>query len=704
MNCKKCGEPLQENETICTKCGTENCDSGENLSETPNLHRFSAKKNIIIIVLAGVLALGIGGTAVALGIYNMPANRVSRYMGAAERYLSEQNYEQAIIEFQRVLEIEPMNVDAYLGMAEAYIAMGDTDNAVKILRTGLEQTADDRIREKLNELLLSLALERGNTYLSEEKYPQAESEFAGALEIDEKCVEAYIGKADSHIGEEDIDKAIEVLQKGFDITGDSSIKEKLDALIEERSAPNLLWTEVDGNISYRGLGHYIKQDGDLWRLCDKTGKFISDKKYAFISSFMGTDENNYAFVRQEDGKFLSVDKDLKELSELEAADHISISNQENPLIISWGAGTYNDDSDNAYLRIYSPDGTLLFNWNENESLDGSGKPANIDDSMTPDELRQRIVDLKTEEQRDYWCETIKVTFGRIEEKNINSKVYISFEFDATYDYDDSAERAAFEAERQQHLQEYGFHIGGYNRSTPTCHATVIYCVSLENGKLKWEKSDVGYNEYIEYEGDDYRILWQFSPLFYSSWILDRAGETKKEALFFHRTEYDPDFPSLYSYLDDRHMVFYKNKDDSSEERVYALYRIYWEESIKLPSNSDDIVKKIVELNKKHERVTEFYDSISWNNEMLEMGYLLVGKDDKWGFVSVDTGKELAMYDDASNFSNGYAVVTNNGKGCIIDSEFNVVSDEFPCTRASILGDGAFVVRTDDKILRLELEK
>ena len=112
----------------------------------------SFKKNIIIILIAALLALGVGGTAVALGISNMPANRVSRYMGAAERYLSEMNYEQAVIEFQRILEIEPMNVDAYLGLADAYLGLGDTEKALEILHEGLEQTGDDRIKIKLDDL------------------------------------------------------------------------------------------------------------------------------------------------------------------------------------------------------------------------------------------------------------------------------------------------------------------------------------------------------------------------------------------------------------------------------------------------------------------------------------------------------------------------------------------------------------------------
>ena len=43
------------------------------------------------------------------------------------RYLSEGNYEEAIIAFTAVIEIDPKNADAYLGRANAYIGSGETE-------------------------------------------------------------------------------------------------------------------------------------------------------------------------------------------------------------------------------------------------------------------------------------------------------------------------------------------------------------------------------------------------------------------------------------------------------------------------------------------------------------------------------------------------------------------------------------------------
>ena len=51
------------------------------------------------------------------------------------RYLSDGNYQEAIIAFETAIEIEPKRPEAYLGIAEAYIAAGDRDAAQNIRAT-----------------------------------------------------------------------------------------------------------------------------------------------------------------------------------------------------------------------------------------------------------------------------------------------------------------------------------------------------------------------------------------------------------------------------------------------------------------------------------------------------------------------------------------------------------------------------------------
>ena len=115
-----------------------------------NPRGFATKRNIIIIA-AAVLALSATGTAIAISAARSDSQSVS-VLEIAQRYLAEQNYQQAVIEFQRILEIDPMNAEAYLGLAETYLGLGNAESAIAALQKGYEETGDAAILAKLNEL------------------------------------------------------------------------------------------------------------------------------------------------------------------------------------------------------------------------------------------------------------------------------------------------------------------------------------------------------------------------------------------------------------------------------------------------------------------------------------------------------------------------------------------------------------------------
>ena len=63
------------------------------------------------------------------------------------RYLSEGNYEEAIIAFTAAIEIDPKRAEAYISAADAYLNIGDFDQAEKILQEGYDTTGDETIAE-----------------------------------------------------------------------------------------------------------------------------------------------------------------------------------------------------------------------------------------------------------------------------------------------------------------------------------------------------------------------------------------------------------------------------------------------------------------------------------------------------------------------------------------------------------------------------
>lgn len=114
----------------------------------------SRKKVIIAAIAAVLLAGGIAFAAVGSNGFDFTGIRTSLQMG--DRCLFEEKYEQAVMEFEKALDIEPMNVDARLGIAEAYFALGKADKAIETLEKDMEQIGSQRLKDKLEEIRESL--------------------------------------------------------------------------------------------------------------------------------------------------------------------------------------------------------------------------------------------------------------------------------------------------------------------------------------------------------------------------------------------------------------------------------------------------------------------------------------------------------------------------------------------------------------------
>jgi tetratricopeptide (TPR) repeat protein len=86
-----------------------------------------------------------GGAAAKLG--------VGEPLELGEKYLLEEDYEQAVLRFTRLIEIEPKNPRGYTGLAEAYIGLDDIDKAIEILLQGFEIAGAEDISSRLRVLL-----------------------------------------------------------------------------------------------------------------------------------------------------------------------------------------------------------------------------------------------------------------------------------------------------------------------------------------------------------------------------------------------------------------------------------------------------------------------------------------------------------------------------------------------------------------------
>ncbi len=146
----------------------------------------------IAVVVTIILVLTVG-----IVIYNTPEKRLARQLDLGNRYLEEQNYEQAIVAFDLAISIDPKSAEAYLGKAEANVGMGNYEQAVEVYKTALQMI------------------------------PDADSVIRAAEQF-------YLDYAQIYIDSGDLERAIGILEEGVELLNSERIREKLE---EVRSEP-----------------------------------------------------------------------------------------------------------------------------------------------------------------------------------------------------------------------------------------------------------------------------------------------------------------------------------------------------------------------------------------------------------------------------------------------------------------------------------
>ena len=104
------------------------------------------------------------------------------------KYLTEGNYEEAILSFTAAIEIDPKQPLIYIGRGDSYFAYDELENHFALAITDYETV----------------------------------------LDIDEMYVDAYLRLADVYFALGDSSEALGILQKGYSITGDNKLKEYME--------------------------------------------------------------------------------------------------------------------------------------------------------------------------------------------------------------------------------------------------------------------------------------------------------------------------------------------------------------------------------------------------------------------------------------------------------------------------------------------
>ncbi len=208
MYCTNCGKQIKDGARFCEHCGVPvgnrgpangripvGGGMGTNGAEPVKTEGGRSKKKYWLFLLLGLLVvLAIGAAVWLLFFRKGGSGRAGEQLRLGNRYLEEMEYEQAVVAFTKAIEIEPKEVDAYIGASKAYAALESYWDALDVLDAGYVQTKAAEIAERGKDV----CLEAAEHYIAEEDYPEAKK---------------YVEKGNEYGGSEKLDQVSEILSE-----------------------------------------------------------------------------------------------------------------------------------------------------------------------------------------------------------------------------------------------------------------------------------------------------------------------------------------------------------------------------------------------------------------------------------------------------------------------------------------------------------
>lgn len=187
------------------------------------------------------------------------------------RYLSEGNYEEAIIAFTAAIEIDPKQAPAYAGRGDAY------NGVAQLSMTSIEEDAE------LTEDAASA-------------YNNAIADYLKALDLDGSVTELYKKAAEVYVQLGDTEAAVEILERGIAVTESAELQEYLDELVASLDYV-VQWVDP----TFESMARMIidKPAGDIMRseLDGISSIYIYGDQYAGVDSPVG--ESGFRCIRHE---------------------------------------------------------------------------------------------------------------------------------------------------------------------------------------------------------------------------------------------------------------------------------------------------------------------------------------------------------------------------------------------------------------------
>ena len=122
------------------------------MDNTNDTQAVKKKKKWILPVIIGVIAVLLAVILVTIIAVSSPKRAYQKQLDLGEKFLTELDYENAILAYEEAIRINPRGPEGYLGLADAYVGIEDYDKALEVLQEGYRITGSEEIEKRIQEL------------------------------------------------------------------------------------------------------------------------------------------------------------------------------------------------------------------------------------------------------------------------------------------------------------------------------------------------------------------------------------------------------------------------------------------------------------------------------------------------------------------------------------------------------------------------
>lgn len=162
------------------------------------------------------------------------------------RYLTESNYEEAILAFTAAIEMEPKNADAYFKLTDAYMAINQPEEAGKILLQCYQVTEDNPLDQAIS------LCDIGIYYFEKMDYERAIQVFEVTIAVEPDQADAYYYLGSIYTIKGDQEKTNQIFLDGYRATGDARMNPDMF------SVNSFYWEDYNKDVPLNERGTYIE--------------------------------------------------------------------------------------------------------------------------------------------------------------------------------------------------------------------------------------------------------------------------------------------------------------------------------------------------------------------------------------------------------------------------------------------------------------